>query len=74
MKTIIEQGKDENGDEVYRSNDGWIIRREYGRTPNGNLLKGSWVLRDEKGNWIDFHQFRHDLFEHNDFRLMTDKR
>jgi len=54
--------------EVYRSVDGHTARREDGLTPNGNPVGLRWVLRDAYGAWVDVHQYRHDLFEHNGLR------
>lgn len=54
--------------DVYRADNGATVRREYGLTPGGNPLSGRWVLRDAQGGWVDFHQYRHDLFEHNGYR------
>jgi len=57
-------------DQKYVSEDFWMMRREWGDTPNGNPLGGRWVLRDEKGNWIDFDQYSNDLAERNDCVLV----
>lgn len=57
--------------EVYRSAGGLTARREYGLTPNGNPVGGRFVLRDADGKWIDFDQYRHDLFEHNGLKLAS---
>jgi hypothetical protein len=59
---------DNNGDEMYAAENGFKMQREYGLTPNGNPLSGRWVLRNEKGEFIDFDQYRHDLMEHNNFQ------
>lgn len=45
----------------YESADGWVLQREYGKTPNGNDYNGAWVLRDEKGNYLGHDQYRYDL-------------
>jgi len=48
---------------------GGTIKREYGTlTPNGNPMSGRWAYRDGTGKLIDFDQYRHDLFEHNNLR------
>jgi len=54
--------------DVYRSATGFTARREDGLTPNGNPVGQRWVLRDASGAWVDFHQYRHDLFAHNGLR------
>jgi len=54
----------------YYSDDYWTLAREYGRTPNGTLINGSWVLRN-KGEWVDFSQYRVDLMERNKFEIDT---
>ncbi|MFN9474652.1 MAG: hypothetical protein ACK59X_24910 [Acidovorax sp.] len=54
--------------EVYLGSDGSTARRETGSTPNGNPIAQRWVLRDANGVWIDFDQYRHDLFERHGFR------
>lgn len=54
---------------AYTSEDYWSMRREWGQTPNGNDLEGRWVLRDEKGLWIDFDANRNDLAERNDLEF-----
>ncbi len=53
------------GADKYATQDGWLMRREYGETPNGNLVAGRWVLRNERGEWVDFDQYRSDLAERN---------
>jgi len=45
----------------YKSEDGKVLRRENGTTPNGNPLGGRWVLRDATGVMVDFDQYRNDL-------------
>ena len=53
----------------YHASDGRIIKREYGITPNGNKIEGAWVLRDAKGTWLDFDQYRHDLAGRNNLSV-----
>ena len=60
----------ENDNEVYSSRDGYVVQREFGLTPNENPINGRWVLRDAKGNWIDFHRSLNDLMEHNNLVLI----
>ncbi len=47
--------------EVYRTPGGQVVQREAAEG-------GAWVLRDEKGRYIDQDQFRFSLFERNNFR------
>lgn len=54
--------------DVYRAENGFTASREDGLTPSGNPVGLRWVLRDASGAWVDVHQYRHDLFEHNGFR------
>lgn len=54
--------------EVFISASGFTARREQGQTPNGNPIGGRFVLRTAAGAWIDFDQYRHDLFERNGLR------
>jgi hypothetical protein len=56
-------------DHVYASDDGYVMQREYGKTPNGNNLDGRWVFSDPSGQLIDFDQYRNDLAERNNFQL-----
>lgn len=51
--------------DVYQSETGFSARREEGLTPNGGQIYNRWVLRDKDNNFIDYDQFRHDLFERN---------
>jgi len=53
----------------YDSSDGETIKREYGKTPNGNKLFGCWVYRDKNGEFIDYDGFRNDLFERWDIKI-----
>ena len=55
----------------YASEDGWLIRREWGDTPNGNPLDGRWVLRNEKGEWVDFDAYLNDLADRNEIDLYS---
>lgn len=58
----------QTGPNVYRSESGFTARLEDGLTPHGNPVGRRWVLRDALGAWVDVHQYRHDLFEHNSLR------
>ena len=53
----------------YESNDGYVMQREYGKTPNGNPLNGRWVLRNASGDMVDFDRYQNDLAEHYNLRL-----
>lgn len=57
-------------DDCYESEEGFVMRREEGKTPNGNPIAGRWVLRDKAGAWVDFDQYRHDLAAQNGFDLI----
>lgn len=59
-----------NGVQKYVSKDLWVMKREQGKTPNGNELGNRWVLRNDKGEWIDFDQYRFDLAERNCIELL----
>lgn len=52
----------------YAVQGGGQVRREWGLTPNGNPMAGRWVYRNAMGELVDFHQYRNDLFEHNNLR------
>ena len=58
-------------DDLYHADDGRSVGREYGMTPNGNLLNGRWVLRSADGDFLDFDQYRHDLAERNGFCFIS---
>ena len=60
-------------DKSYKSENGFIIKREFGETPNGNKLDGQWVLRSSSGQFIDFKKYRHDLAEKYKFNLLAMK-
>lgn len=52
-----------------------IARREKeGSSPAGNPFRGRWVLRDERGQYYDHDQYRHDLQErwekHGEFKVV----
>ena len=53
----------------YESLCGRVMKREHGKTPNGNDLGGFWVLRDPAGKMIDYDQFRLDLAERNNLSI-----
>jgi hypothetical protein len=52
----------------------YTLRREYGKTPNGNDLNGSWVLRNPCGGFIDFDQYRNDLIERHKLTIIVGDR
>jgi hypothetical protein len=62
---------DDGGPVEYRSEDGYVVRREQGTTPNGNPIANRWVLRSPDGEWLDFDQFRSDLAERNGIKLAS---
>ena len=57
------------GNDEYKSDTGHTVKREYGKTPNGNNLSGRWVFRNTKGEMKDFDQYRSDLAERNHLEL-----
>ena len=47
--------------------DGRQLMRETNTlTPNGNHVRGRWVLRDVNGIFIDFDKYSHDLMGRHD--------
>ncbi len=50
----------------------WSLKREYGKTPNGNPINGFWVLRDPDGKFIDYDQSRNDLEFRRNLKLIGD--
>ncbi len=59
----------------YESEEGWVMQREYGKSPNGNDYNGVWVLRDDKGNYLDHNRYRYDIEARHqlDIRPPTDQ-
>ena len=57
------------GHDEYLSDKGHTVKREYGKTPNGNDLGGWWVYRNTKGDFKDFSQYRADLAFRNHLEL-----
>lgn len=55
----LTEGWTENQGE-FSNEEGVTIKREYGKTPNGNELGGSWVYR-VKGEFVDYDQYFIDL-------------
>jgi len=67
---IILYEQDKEGEEWYRSFDhSFRMEREYGQSPDGNPLKGSWVLRSD-GTYMDHDQYRYDLAARHDMQLI----
>lgn len=58
-------------DNEYRSDIGLLLKREYGKTPNGNEVNGRWVLRSSDGEWIDMDKYSNDLADRNNLDLYT---
>lgn len=58
----------EVSEDAYEGDGGFAMRREQGKTPNGNEIAGRWVLRDAQGDWVDVDQYRFDLMERHGFR------
>ena len=61
--------RDESDAKSYHHISGAKLEREYGRTPNGNLVGGRWVLRNPSGQWVDFDTYRNDLAERHNIDL-----
>lgn len=57
----------QTAEDNYIADDGHRMQREYGDTPNGNRLRGRWVLRGPSGEWIDFDQYANDLMDRHNF-------
>jgi hypothetical protein len=57
-------------DGAYRSADGLVMKRETGLTPNGNDIGNRWVLRGDRGEWIDMSTYRHDLAAAHNLHLI----
>lgn len=55
---------------VVSQTPGYTLKREYGKTPNGNDLNGRWVLRNPHGVFIDFDQYRNDLIERHKLAII----
>ena len=65
-KTVL----DRVNDDEYLAQDGTVsMKREYGRTPNGNSMSGRWVLRDAGNALLDFDQYANDLAERRALKL-----
>lgn len=54
----------------YHTEDGGVIKREYGDTPNGNKLNGAWVYRDKDGKMLDWDRYLNDLIDHYSFKVI----
>ena len=55
----------------YNVEGGGTIKREQGKTPNGNELNDRWVLRDAEGRPIDFDKYRNDLADRNEIDIYS---
>lgn len=60
----------EVSDTEYKCDDGSVMRREEGLTPNGNRINGRWVLRTPTGEWVDVDQYHSDLAERYGFTVV----
>jgi hypothetical protein len=67
--TFVKHPIFKKSEEHYVSEDGSVIQREYGMSPNGSLLNGKWVLRNSAGKYVDHDQYRNDLAERNNISL-----
>ena len=56
---------------LYESEEGYKLEREYGYTPHGNGMRGRWVLRDAKGEIIDFDMYRNDIASRNNLSIYS---
>ena len=56
--------------EKYVSDDSWVMQREYGDLPHGMRACGRWVMRNAAGEVVDFDNFRYDLSERNDGKIL----
>jgi len=54
----------------YKAADGSTLKREYGKTPNGNDMNGRWVLRNPEGKFLTFDQYRSDIAEEYSLKLI----
>ena len=54
---------------IYYLNKSFIMRREYGKTPNGNDLNGAWVLRSSRG-FKDYDMYRNDLLARHNLKVV----
>jgi hypothetical protein len=57
--------------ERYECQNGMVLQREQGTTPEGNPIGGRWVLRSADGTWMDCDQYRYDLAQRNALILTT---
>lgn len=45
------------------------IKREWGKTPNGNDCNGRWVLRSLDGTWLDTDRYFNDIVDRHDLTV-----
>ena len=50
--------------------EGFAMRREKGKAPNGIHFNNRWVLRDCSGKYLDHDQYRNDLAERNEMKCV----
>lgn len=72
MTTVKWLERDTSVLDGYKSADGWKMKREYGKSPNGNDFNGHWVLRNPAGEFVDFDKYRSDLMERHDLDIHWD--
>jgi len=54
---------------TYSNDLGYTLGREYGKTPNGNNMRGRWVLRDNNSKMLDFDRYINDISERHEIKL-----
>ncbi len=60
-------------EKAYRSPNGFVMQRERDtKTPNGRPMGGKWVLRNPKGELLDFDVSRNSLAERHCMSLEVD--
>jgi len=55
----------------YVFENGYRLRREDGKTPNGNDMNMRWVLRSDSGCFIDFDKYRSDIADRNELSIYS---
>lgn len=57
------------GVDKYSTEDGWLLTYEHGKSPNGAPLVGVWILRNQRGEWVDFDMDLNYLAARNNLRF-----